>query len=217
VSQARLDFAPSDERSGFRLRRLELYNWGTFHQHVWTLTPNGDNVLVTGDIGSGKSTLVDAITTLLVPPQRIAYNKAAGAEARERNARSYVLGYYKSERGDAGGGARPVALRDHNTYSVVLAVFQNEGFSEAVTPAQLFWLREPEGQPSRLYLVADGQLTVAEHLPTSEATSRISASGYASCRGSSFTTASRRTRGLSGGGSASRMSKPSSSSTRRCP
>ena len=163
MSQARLDFAPSDERSGFRLRRLELYNWGTFHQHVWTLTPNGDNVLVTGDIGSGKSTLVDAITTLLVPPQRIAYNKAAGAEARERNARSYVLGYYKSERGDAGGGARPVALRDHNTYSVVLAVFQNEGFSETVTLAQLFWLREPEGQPSRLYLVADGQLTVAEH------------------------------------------------------
>ena len=66
------------------LHRLEIYNWGTFHQRIWSLVPGGDNELLTGDIGSGKSTLVDAITTLLVPPQKIAYNKAAGADARER-------------------------------------------------------------------------------------------------------------------------------------
>ena len=76
-------------------------------------TLDGRNALLTGDIGSGKSTLVDAITTLLVPAQRIAYNKAAGADARERTLRSYVLGHYKSERnevsgsGQAGGAARP--------------------------------------------------------------------------------------------------------------
>ena len=23
--------------TGFRLARLELYNWGTFHDHVWSL------------------------------------------------------------------------------------------------------------------------------------------------------------------------------------
>ena len=74
---------PVGERSGFRLHRFELYNWGTFHERVWSLHPRGDNALLTGDIGSGKSTLVDALTTLLVPPQKIAYNKAAGAEARD--------------------------------------------------------------------------------------------------------------------------------------
>ena len=76
-----LDFAADDTLSGFRLQRLEVFNWGTFDSRVWTLQLDGRNGLLTGDIGSGKSTLVDAITTLLVPAHRIAYNKAAGAEA----------------------------------------------------------------------------------------------------------------------------------------
>jgi len=120
-----LDFVADDTLSGFRLQRLEVFNWGTFDGHIWTLEPNGRNALLTGDIGSGKSTLVDAVTTLLVPAQRIAYNKAAGADSRERTLRSYVLGHYKSERNEISGTARPVALRDHNHYSVILGVFHN--------------------------------------------------------------------------------------------
>ena len=102
-----LDFAPDDTLAGFRLQRLEVLNWGTFDARVWTLHLGGKNALLTGDIGSGKSTLVDAVTTLLVPPARIAYNTAAGADTRERTLRSYVLGHYKSERSAAGGSARP--------------------------------------------------------------------------------------------------------------
>ena len=56
---------------GFRLARLEVYNWGTFDGEVWSLAPEGATSLLTGDVGSGKSTLVDAIITLLVPPRRI--------------------------------------------------------------------------------------------------------------------------------------------------
>jgi uncharacterized protein YPO0396 len=52
---------------GYRLHRLELLNWGTFHQGVRTFRLDGANSLLTGDIGSGKSTVVDAITTLLLP------------------------------------------------------------------------------------------------------------------------------------------------------
>ena len=111
--------------SGFRLQHIEVLNWGTFHQHAWRLNLNGQNALLTGDIGSGKSTLVDAITTLLVPSNRIAYNKAAGADFKERSLRSYVLGYYKSERNEGDHSAKPVALRDNNTYSVILGVFHN--------------------------------------------------------------------------------------------
>ena len=66
--------------TGFRLTRLELYNWGTFSHRVWALELNAENTLLTGDIGSGKSTIVDAVTTLLLPSQRISYNKAAGAD-----------------------------------------------------------------------------------------------------------------------------------------
>jgi uncharacterized protein YPO0396 len=151
------------QQAGMRLHRCEFYNWGTFHGRVWGLDLGGNNTLLTGDIGSGKSTLVDAITTLLVPSQRVSYNKAAGAEARERDLKSYVLGHYKSERGEAGYSARPVALRDHNSYSVILARFRNEGFDQDVTLAQVFWLKELYGQPARFFVVADIPLSITEH------------------------------------------------------
>lgn len=156
-----LDFLGDDERSGFRLARLEVFNWGTFDRRVWQLRPDGRNALLTGDIGSGKSTLVDAVTTLLVPAQRVAYNKAAGAESRERTLRSYVLGHFKSERNDIGGAGRPVALRDQNSYSVILGVFHNAGYDQTVTLAQVFWFKEPQGQPVRLYVVGDRDMSIA--------------------------------------------------------
>jgi uncharacterized protein YPO0396 len=151
------------ERAGFRLDRLEVYNWGTFHHRVWGLDLRGENALLTGDIGSGKSTLVDAITTLLVPPQKLDYNKAAGAEKRERTLRSYVLGYYKSERADGSLAPKPVALRDHNVYSVILGRFFNEGYGKQVTLAQVFWFAHTDGQPNRFFAVADVPLSIAEH------------------------------------------------------
>ncbi|NTW52559.1 MAG: ATP-dependent exonuclease SbcCD, C subunit-like protein [Chlorobiaceae bacterium] len=155
-------FIADDRLAGFRLQRLEVFNWGTFDGRVWTLRLDGRNSLLTGDIGSGKSTLVDAVTTLLVPSQRIAFNKAAGADTRERSLRSYVLGFYKSERQESlGGGAKPVALRDSNAYSVVLGVFHNEGYDKTVSLAQVFWLKDPAGQPARLFAVTERDLSIA--------------------------------------------------------
>jgi uncharacterized protein YPO0396 len=106
---------------------------------------------------------VDAITTLLVPPQRITYNKAAGAEARERTLRSYVLGHHRTERGEAGLAAKSVALRDASAYSVVLGQFRNDALQQHVTLAQVFWHKDTHGQPARLYIVADRPLSIAEH------------------------------------------------------
>ncbi len=146
---------------GFRLRRLEIYNWGTFDQRVWSFDPNGDNALLTGDIGSGKSTLVDAVTTLLLPAHRISYNKAAGATTRERDLRSYVRGHYRSERNETTGTSRPVALRTSPaTYSVILGVFHNVGFDTTVTLAQVFWTKNTQGQPERFFVVAERDLTI---------------------------------------------------------
>jgi uncharacterized protein YPO0396 len=149
-----------EQLTGFRLSRLEVLNWGTFDSRVWTLRADSRNALLTGDIGSGKSTLVDAVTTLLVPSHRVAYNRAAGADARERTLRSYVLGHYKAERSELGGAGRPVALRDAGSYSVILGVFHNAGYDQTVTLAQVFWLKEPHGQPARLYAVADRELSI---------------------------------------------------------
>ncbi|MHB8354323.1 MAG: ATP-binding protein [Burkholderiales bacterium] len=156
-----LDFVADKTLSGFRLQRLEVFNWGTFDNRVWMLQLDGKNGLLTGDIGSGKSTLVDAITTLLVPAYRIAYNKAAGADSRERTLRSYVLGHYKSERNEVTGAAKPVSLRDHNSYSVILGVFHNAGYDQTVSLAQVFWMKDAQGQPARFFVGAERALSIA--------------------------------------------------------
>jgi uncharacterized protein YPO0396 len=163
-SKAEIEQA-ADVRPGFRLRRLEVLNWGTFHGRVWVLHPDGANALLTGDIGSGKSTIVDAITTLLVPPRKTAYNRAAGAESKERTLRSYVQGHYKSERNETTGASRPIGLRtDGSSYSVLLGVFSDDQTGAAASIAQVFWLGEGDpGQPDRFHLVSDDELSIAEH------------------------------------------------------
>ena len=157
------DFSDDAAKAGFRLEGLEVLNWGTFHKKIWTARPDGNNSLLTGDIGSGKSTLVDGLTTLLVPSQKITYNKAAGAETRERNLTSYVRGYFKSAKDDDTLSAKAVALRDHNSYSVLLARFRNEGFDQTITLVQVFWSRDNANTPERFYLVARRPLTIARH------------------------------------------------------
>jgi uncharacterized protein YPO0396 len=156
-----LEFMADNSLAGFRLQRLEVFNWGTFDGRVWTLHTGGKNYLLTGDIGSGKSTLVDAVTTLLVPSHRVAYNKAAGADSRERSLRSYVLGYYKSERQETLGHSKPVALRDFNSYSVILGVFYNAGYGRTITLAQVFWMKDADAQPARMFAACEKDLSIA--------------------------------------------------------
>lgn len=159
-----MEHRPADGLPGVRLMSVEVLNWGTFDRRVWPLVLDGQSALLTGDIGSGKSTIVDAITTLLLPSNKIDYNKAAGVEHRERDLRSYVLGTFKKERGDTGLSPKSVGLRQPNkAYSVILGSFRNAGFDEDITLAQVFWFRQSSGQPERFYLVAEAALSIKEH------------------------------------------------------
>ena len=162
--QLNLDLSSAADQllPGFRLSRLEVYNWGTFDGAVFKLHLDGRNGLLTGDIGSGKSTLVDALTTLLVPAHRVAYNKAAGADSRERSLKSYVLGYYRSERSESSASAKPVGLRDNTQFSVILGVFQNAGYDFTISLAQVFWMKDGMGTPARLYVGAERDLSIAQ-------------------------------------------------------
>lgn len=146
---------------GFRLHKLEVYNWGTFDGKVWTFSPQGETSLLTGDVGSGKSTLVDALTTLLVHPRKVAYNKAADSSAKERSVTSYVRGYFGQKRSSEGNG-QPDSLRDTNHYSVILATFLDQGLSQHVTLAQFFWFPDPQKPPARFYIVADKEMWIAQ-------------------------------------------------------
>lgn len=147
---------------GFRLHRLELLNWGTFHGGVRTFRLDGANSLLTGDIGSGKSTVVDAITTLLLPANRIDYNKAAGAQKRERTLMSYVRGFHKSTRSTGGEYSKPVALRAPGALTVVLGVFHNAVLNKSITLAITLWTMQEAGQPNRFYSLAETEQSIAE-------------------------------------------------------
>lgn len=146
---------------GFRLQTLAVFNWGTFHKQVWKIAPTGANALLTGDIGSGKSTLVDALTTLLVPGNRITYNKAAGADGKERSAMSYVLGEYKNVQSEVSGSRKAQYLRNPDKdYSVLLAQFADAPTGQTITLAQVFWVKENKVQ--KFFVVAEGELTIVD-------------------------------------------------------
>lgn len=148
-----------DVGPGYRMRRLEVYNWGTFDGVVWPFELGGNTSLLTGEIGSGKSTLVDAILTLLIPQPKINYNKAADSGSRERSLTSYVRGYY-AKRSNASGEEEPVALRDKNKYSVILAVFSDVEKDSYVTLAQVFFFQPGSERPARFFVVAERSLSI---------------------------------------------------------
>lgn len=149
--------------AGFRLQYLEVLNWGTFNKTIWRIEPKGFNSLLTGDIGSGKSTLVDALTSLLVPYNKITFNKAAGADGRERNILTYVRGEYKKEKEEITKTAKKIYLRpDDNTHSVIVANFYNEGYQEHITLAQIFWVKD--GKVEKLLVGSTQPLQIKQHL-----------------------------------------------------
>ena len=149
--------------AGFRLQYLEVLNWGTFNKVRWQIQPGGYNALLTGDIGSGKSTLVDALTCLLVPHHKIVFNKAAGAEGKERNLLSYVKGEYKKEKEEITKLAKRVYLRpDDNTHTVIIGNFYNNGYDEHICLAQVFWIGK-EGKVEKILLISTRPLTIPGH------------------------------------------------------
>lgn len=148
--------------AGFRLQALEVLNWGTFHHKLWKIEPQGNNSLLTGDIGSGKSTLADALTTLLVPHHKITFNKAAGAESKERSLKSYVRGEYKKEKVEYTNIPKEVYLRpEPNTYSILIANFNNDGYNEIVSLAQIFWIKDDKVE--KLLVIATKTLSITDH------------------------------------------------------
>jgi uncharacterized protein YPO0396 len=152
--------APS---TGFRLERLEVYNWGTFNRHVWTIEPGGGMALLTGANGSGKSTLVDALLTLLVPNKRRNYNQASGdTRRRERDEKSYVRGAYGRIKDEESNRGVVQYLRGTDSYSVLLACFANRRLHQELTLAHVFYWREQELK--KIFVVAPRQLSIAEHM-----------------------------------------------------
>ena len=167
-----LEFNTDNTQIGFRLQAMELLNWGTFHNKIWKIEPNGNNSLLTGDVGSGKSTLVDALTCLIVPHHKITFNKAAGAESKERTLVSYIKGEYKNTKSEeTDSREKAVSLRYNNpsdsTFSVIIANFNNTGYYTSISLAQVFWIENDK--PQKLLIIREKlPLTIKEHFTNIE-------------------------------------------------
>jgi uncharacterized protein YPO0396 len=151
---------------GFRLDRLELWNWGTFHGEAQVLEPQCCWTLLVGDNGSGKSTAIDALRTLLVPPRILNYNDAAGDGRRpaghDRTRRSYVRGAWASSSTIDSTAPTTQHLREPGVLSAIAAVFSDARRQISVTLAQILW--EHEEQVRELYAVAPGRHSLRDLL-----------------------------------------------------
>ena len=133
-------FSTSSDTAGFRLQYMEIYNWGTFHERIFRLAPQGNNALLTGANASGKSTIIDALLTLLVPAKKDRfYNQSSGVEKKgNRTEETYVLGHYGNIQKEGERGVTTQALRDKSAYSILLASFASAG-ERVVTVFQVRW------------------------------------------------------------------------------
>ncbi|MDB6027274.1 MAG: hypothetical protein JWM68_3497, partial [Verrucomicrobiales bacterium] len=152
-------------KSGYRLHRLELRNWGTFHgDKHYVVNLGGDSTCFTGLNQSGKSTAMDAILTLLVPHEFRHYNVAAtmNEAKRERSIRTYIMGAYSKGQSAETHSGRTLVLREKpGTLSILLGVFKDETFERSLTVAQIHWVTA-SGEHQGRYLVREGNLDISD-------------------------------------------------------
>ena len=152
-------FNTSPEVAGFKLDYLEVWNWGTFDKKVYHMNLHGNNSLLTGANASGKSTLIDALLTLLVPLKRQRfYNQSSGVEKKgNRTEESYFFGNYGNQQQEGAASTTTLRLRDKGARSVLLASFCNVD-KRVVT---LFQVRYYTGEELKvLFGVARESLTI---------------------------------------------------------
>lgn len=149
---------------GYRLHKIELYNWGTFDStkgNIHTIKINGCTTLLIGQNGSGKSTLVDALLTLMVKPVTRNYNVAAGAGKQERSEKTYIKGAYGYLSREDDNHAQEQYLRqDGKTYSVLLACFCNDK-NESFSIAQILYLAG-DGRVEKVYCFSLGERCISK-------------------------------------------------------
>ncbi len=157
---------------GYRLAKLEIYNWGTFDGAVYTVCPEGQTTLLVGENGSGKSTLVDALLTLLVRPQTRNYNVAAGAMKNERDERTYIRGAYDRTIGDAGRPQIQYLRSGSGHFTALMACFANAVNDSAFTICQVLYLNS-DNSVERIYAFSEGRRGIAADISNIGAASGI--------------------------------------------
>lgn len=147
------------EKESFILTRIELFNWGGFHGlHQAAIHQEGTAVI--GPTGSGKTTLVDALMTLLCANPR--YNLAStGGHESDRDLISYVRGV--SGPGDGGEGQSHIA-RPGKTVTGIAATLEREG--QQVRLGALLWFDSTSSSAAdlkKLWMFSDNPTQTLDH------------------------------------------------------
>ncbi|WP_051224039.1 ATP-binding protein [Pseudoclavibacter soli] len=156
----------------WRLSEVQLVNWGTF-QGFTTLPVARRGHLFTGPSGSGKSSLLDGIATVLTPVTSLRFNLAAqGSRDRDdqRSLISYVRGAWSRTTDDTQDRIVSAYLRPDTTWSAVALRF-DDGQGASITLARLFFLTGTGTAASDLkqqYLICRDALDLHEIAPAAE-------------------------------------------------
>jgi len=149
----------------FHLSRLQVINWGVFDgYHSIPFSEGG--ALIAGASGSGKSSLLDAISLGFLPFNRRNFNAsgdntAAGSSAGRRTVDKYVRGAW-GQRSD-GGTSKVMYLRGEGTAWSAIAVTYTSNTGRTVTGLVLKWLTgESRNDSSSRFVLADGDRDIED-------------------------------------------------------
>jgi uncharacterized protein YPO0396 len=149
----------------FHLSRLQVINWGVFDGYH--SIPFGEGgALIAGASGSGKSSLLDAISLGFLPFNRRNFNasgdnSAAGSSAGRRTVDKYVRGAW-GQRSDA-GGSKVMYLRGDGTAWSAVAVTYRSNTGRTITGLVLKWLTgESRSDSSSRFVLADGDRDIED-------------------------------------------------------
>lgn len=149
----------------FHLSRLQIINWGVFDgYHTIPFSPGGS--LVAGGSGSGKSSLLDAISLGFLPFNRRNFNAsgdntAAGSSAGRRTVDKYVRGAW-GQRSEA-GTSQVMYLRGEGTTWSAVAVTYTSNTGRTITGLVLKWLTgESRSDSSSRFVIGDGDLDIED-------------------------------------------------------
>ena len=140
--QQRFDNDESIFPGQWRLAEIQLANWGTFDKAIYRLTIARKGHLITGASGSGKSSLLDAVSTVLTPDKWLRFNEAAqtgGAQRDRRSVVSYLRGAWSQRIDDNEDKVVDDYLRTGTTWSAILLRYENE-IDPPVTLCRCFFL-----------------------------------------------------------------------------
>ena len=149
----------------FHLSRLQVINWGVFDGYH-SIPFSSGGALIAGASGSGKSSLLDAISLGFLPFNRRNFNAsgdntAAGSSAGRRTVDKYVRGAW-GQRSD-GGTSRVMYLRGDGTAWSAVAVTYSGDTGRTVTGLVLKWLTgESRNDSSSRFVIGDGDLDIEE-------------------------------------------------------